>query len=91
MSMKTISKENMAALWTVEKEQAGIPALVGCVVRIEIQQINPMLRRAVIAPVNRSETEQAFGNIFGRIKPAIAHIEGDMLLCSLGILARRNK
>lgn len=82
-----IDPKDLAATWTVEAERTGLTGLVGLVVRIEIQQVNPMLRRAVITPVKSNESHDG---VFGRIKPAVVMIQGDMLMCSLGIMARRN-
>ena len=69
---------------------AGVGGLVGTIVKIEIQQVNPMIRRAVITPVTGNVSEDKYNGIFARIKPSVAMIEGDILMCSLGIVARRN-
>lgn len=82
-----IDPKDLAATWTIEAERTGVTGLVGKVVRIEIQQVNPMLRRAVITPVGSKDNSDG---VFGKIKPAVVSIQGDMLLCSLGIMARRN-
>lgn len=90
MALK-ISPQDMAALWTIESERAGVDGLKGSVVRIQIQQVNPMLRRAVILPTHGSASDEKYGGVFGKIKPCVVAIHGDLLLCSLGIIARRNK
>ncbi len=86
-----ISPQDMASIWTIESEKAGSASLNGTQIRIEIQQVNPMLRRAVIVPTSRSTSDDLFNGVFGRIKPCVVAIHGDLLLCSLGIIARRNK
>lgn len=86
-----IDPKDLAAIWTIEAEKAGFPALVGTTIRIEIQQVNPMIRRAVITPTNGRVSDESFGGVFVKIKPCVSMIQDDMLLCSLGIMARRNK
>jgi hypothetical protein len=86
-----IDPKDLASTWVVESEQAGLPGLVGTVVRIEIQQINPMIRRAVITPNSGRLSDEQYGGIFGRIKPSVVMIQGDVLLSSLGIMSRRVK
>ena len=88
--MKNIPAADMTATWTVVQEQAGVPSLLGTVVRIEVQQVNPFIRRAVITPTTGSASNSQHSGIFGRIKPSVALIEGDTIMCSLGIIAKRN-
>ena len=90
MALK-ISPQDMAATWTIETERAGFPALVKTIIRIEVQQVNPMIKRLVITPVSGRISDEVFGGVFTKIKPCVSLIQGDMLLCSLGIMARRNK
>jgi hypothetical protein len=85
-----ITPVDMSATWTVIAEQAGCPSLVGSTVHIEIQQVNPMLRRAVITPLNGRVSDESNGGIFTRIKPSVVSIQGDIILCSLGIVAKKN-
>ena len=89
--MKKLSEADIASQWTVEREQTGVPELVGTRIRIEIQQMNPMVRRAVIVPTTGSPRDAKYQGLFDKIKPAVAGVEGNLLLCSLGILARRVK
>jgi hypothetical protein len=83
-----ILASDLTATWIIEQEMTGTPGLLGTAVRIEIQKVNPMLSRPVITPVSGSDSKDG---VFGRIKPAIVLIQDDMLLCSMGILARRKK
>ena len=50
-----------------------------------------MIKRLVITPVSGRISDEVFGGVFTKIKPCVSLIQGDMLLCSLGIMARRNK
>jgi hypothetical protein len=86
-----LNKEEMDAVWVIESEKAGVPELVGCKVKIQVQQINPMIRRAVITPVANVQSSEKFFGLFKRLKPQITSIDGDLLLASLGIIARRQK
>ena len=85
-----LSTKDLASVFVIEAESAGCHALVGSKIRIDIQQVNPMIRRAVIVPTGGSPGEEKFMGIFGKIRPSVVSIEGDMLLCSLGIMARRS-
>jgi hypothetical protein len=84
-----ITPVQMAASWMIEQEAAGVPALVGVPVRIEIQTINPMLRRPVISPLTGSASDERYAGLFGRIKPQVVRIDDDVLTCGLGIVARK--
>lgn len=86
---KHIDPKDLAATWVIEHERAGVPALIGTSVRIEIQQLNPMLRRAVITPVSGAQ-DSKYAGTFEKVKPQVTMIENDMLLCSMGIMARRS-
>lgn len=86
-----IRPDEMAATWVIETEHAGASGLKGTPVRIEFQQVNPMIRRVVIVPTSGSVDDGKYGGVFGKIKPNVIAIKGDLLLCSLGIMARRKK
>lgn len=86
-----IKADEMSATWVIEKERAGCNALVGTQVRIDIQQLNPMLRTPVIMPISGSSNDDKYMKVFGKVKPRVVAITGDLLLCSMGIMARKNK
>lgn len=86
-----IKADEMQAIWEIEKERAGCNALVGTKVRIDIQQLNPMLRAPVIVPIKESQNDEKFMQVFGKVKPRVVAITGDLVLCSMGIMARKTK
>jgi hypothetical protein len=86
-----LKPDEIAATWIIESERSGAPGLTGTAVRIEFQQINPMVRHVVIVPVKESCDDSKFAGVFGKIKPGVISVQGDLLLCSLGIMARRKK
>lgn len=86
-----LSPAELAATWIVEQERAGVPALIGTEVRIEVQQVNPFCKHIQITPTKASAGDSKFAKIFEKIKPMVVMIEGDTLMCSMGILAKRKK
>ncbi len=86
-----LTPDDRNATWVIEKERAGCNALVGSKVRIDIQQLNPMLRAFVITPIGASQNDDKFMQVFGKVKPRVVAVTGDLLLCSMGIMARKDK
>ncbi len=86
---KQILPHDLNAVWTVFKERAGVPDLIGLDVKIQIAQLNPMTRRAVITPAKAAALDAKFAKLFASVKPQVVAVTGDVLLCSCGILARR--
>lgn len=84
-----VSPSDLASTWVVEQEHAGVPGLLGVEIRIEVQQVNPFVRRTQISPLKQSAGDAKFAKIFEKVKPAVVSIQGDLLLCSMGIIARR--
>jgi hypothetical protein len=81
--------EDLAALWVIERESAGVPDLVGVTCRIQrATAINPMIANWVISPV-QGNNDARYANLFARIKPGVAYLRGDQAICSCGIVARK--
>ena len=86
-----VQASDLSALWIIESELAGAPGIVGVVIKIQVQQVNPMIRRLVAAPAAGGVNDERYAGVFSKIKPSVSSVEGDLLLCSLGIVARRKK
>jgi hypothetical protein len=86
-----LKPEDRVSIWKIEKERASCTALVGVKVKIDIEQINPMVKAYVIVPVSENQNDDKFKKIFGRMKPRVVAVANDILMCSMGILARKTK
>lgn len=79
---------DLAALWVIEKESAGVPDLIGATCRIQrATAINPMIANWVIVPV-QGANDARYASLFIRIRPGVAYLRGDQAICSCGIVAR---
>jgi hypothetical protein len=86
-----LKSADLTAIWVIEKERAGCTALIKTKVKIDTQQINPMVRAMVIVPLSDNPNDDKFMKIFGKMKPRVVAVANDLLLCSMGIMARKVK
>jgi len=87
--IKKINPKDLAATWVIEQELTGAPGLLGTEVKIEISQVNPFAKIASITPTKASPSDEKFHGVFAKIKPMVTTVQEDVVLCSLGIIARR--
>jgi hypothetical protein len=89
----TASKEEIIAFvtttrWLVLGEQAGAPALIGQIMRVErASGLSPWSRgMLVITPDQLQPTDERFNGLFAKLKPFVKAYKGHRLYCSAGIL-----
>jgi hypothetical protein len=81
---------NLGDVYIIESEAAGVPALVGTKVRVEkVSGVSPFLNYSVITPLIDSCGDQKFMKIFKGIKPRVVKTKENTILCTMGIVARK--